>query len=154
MRHLAFALISISTIVVSTASTVSVQAEELVAIQIDKDSISKPLTSQPGNPKTGAAVMAGRTLGNCLACHKVSRLQSEAFHGDVGPSLDGVAGRWNEAQLRLIVVNPKVLFEDTAMPAFYRTSGLHQVRREFQEKPMLTAQQVEDVVAYLTTLRE
>lgn len=149
MRHLAFALI-----VLSTISTAGVRAEDLVAIRVDKDSISKPLTSQPGNPKNGAAVMADRRLGNCLACHKVSQLKSEPFHGDVGPSLDGVAGRWKEEQLRLIVVNPKVLFEDTAMPAFYRTADMHRVRREFQEKPMLTAQQVEDVVAYLTTLKD
>ncbi|MGJ4931509.1 sulfur oxidation c-type cytochrome SoxX [Bradyrhizobium sp. HKCCYLS2038] len=149
MRHLAFSLF-----VLSTITTSSVWAEDLTAIRVDKDSIAQPLTSQPGNPKNGAAAMADRKLGNCLACHKVAQMKSEPFHGDVGPALDGVAGRWKEGQLRLIVVNPKVLFEDTAMPAFYRTAGMHRVRGEFQEKPMLTAQQVEDVVAYLTTLRD
>nr|WP_273289719.1 c-type cytochrome [Methylorubrum populi] len=71
-----------------------------------------------------------------------------------GPSLDGVAERWDAAHLRMIVVNPKHVFtEATVMPAFYRIEGLHRVRPEFQGKPILTAQQVEDVVAYLTTLK-
>lgn len=95
-----------------------------------------------------------RRQGNCLGCHQVSSLTAESFHGEIGPSLDGVAGRWDAAHLRMIVVNPKHVFtEATVMPAFYRIEGLHRVRSEFQGKPILTAQQVEDVVAYLTTLK-
>ncbi len=71
--------------------------------------------------------------GNCLGCHQVSSLKGESFHGEVGPSLDGVAGRWDAAHLRMIVVNPKHVFtEATVMPAFYRIDGLHRVRAEFQ----------------------
>jgi L-cysteine S-thiosulfotransferase len=112
------------------------------------------LTETPGDPKEGAKVVVERRLGNCLSCHQIDVLRGEEFHGDVGPPLDGVAGRWDSATLRMIVVNPKKVFgEETVMPAFYRVDGLNRVRPEFVGKPILTAQQVEDVVAFLTTLR-
>jgi L-cysteine S-thiosulfotransferase len=117
-------------------------------------SIPVPLTGKPGDPKEGVKAVTGRRLGNCLSCHEVSALRSEEFHGDVGPSLDGVAGRWDAAALRMIVVNAKMVFgPETVMPAFYRVEGLNRVRPEFAAKPILTAQQVEDVVAFLTTLK-
>jgi L-cysteine S-thiosulfotransferase len=110
--------------------------------------------NRPGDPKEGAKVVVERRLGNCLSCHQIGVLRGEEFHGDVGPSLDGVAARWDTATLRMIVVNPKEVFgEETVMPAFYRVNGLNRVRPEFVGKPILTAQQVEDVVAFLTTLR-
>lgn len=116
--------------------------------------IPAPLTGTPGDAKQGARVVTGRRLGNCLSCHEITALRSEPFHGDVGPSLDGVAGRWNVAALRMIVVNPKRVFgPETVMPAFYRVDGLHRVRPEFAGKPILTARQVEDVVAFLATLK-
>jgi len=112
------------------------------------------LTGKPGDVKEGAKVVTGRRLGNCLSCHEIGALREEEFHGDVGPPLDGVAGRWDTAALRMIVVNPKMVFGgETVMPAFYRTGGLNRVRPEFAGKPVLTAQQVEDVVAFLATLR-
>jgi sulfur-oxidizing protein SoxX len=113
-----------------------------------------PLTGKPGDAKEGAKVVTGRRLGNCLSCHEISALREEEFHGDVGPPLDGVAGRWDTAALRMIVVNAKMVFGgETVMPAFYRTEGLNRVRPEFAGKPILTAQQVEDVVAFLATLK-
>ncbi|WP_406600872.1 sulfur oxidation c-type cytochrome SoxX [Microvirga rosea] len=117
-------------------------------------SIPKPLTAKRGDSQEGLKVVAGRRLGNCLACHQISSLRSEEFHGEFGPALDGVASRWDEAKLRMIIVNPKKVFtEETVMPAFHRTEGLHRVRDQFVGKPILTAQQVEDVVAYLSTLK-
>jgi L-cysteine S-thiosulfotransferase len=116
--------------------------------------IPAPLTATPGDPKEGEKAVIERHLGNCLSCHEITALKSEEFHGEVGPSLDGVAGRWDSAALRMIVVNPKKVFgDDTVMPAFYRVDGLYRVRPEFAGKPILTAQQVEDVVAYLATLK-
>ena len=116
--------------------------------------IPASLTGKPGDPKEGREVVAERQLGNCLACHEIGALREEEFHGDVGPSLDGVAGRWDTGTLRMIVVNAKKVFgEDTAMPAFYWVDGLNRVRPEFVGKPILTAQQVEDVVAFLATLK-
>jgi L-cysteine S-thiosulfotransferase len=116
-------------------------------------SIPAPLTGKPGNANEGVKAVTGRRLGNCLSCHEISALRSEEFHGNVGPSLDGVAGRWDAAALRMIVVNAKMVFgPETVMPAFYRVEGLNRVRPEFAGKPILTAQQVEDVVAFLATL--
>jgi L-cysteine S-thiosulfotransferase len=113
-----------------------------------------PLTSKPGDAMEGAKVVIGRRLGNCLSCHEISALREEEFHGDVGPPLDGVAARWDTAALRMIVVNAKMVFGgETVMPAFYRTAGLNRVRPEFVGKPILTAQQVEDVIAFLATLK-
>jgi sulfur-oxidizing protein SoxX len=125
-----------------------------VAIAAGVATIPSPLTARPGDAEEGAKVVAGRRLGNCLSCHEISALRDEAFHGDVGPSLDGVAGRWDAATLRMIVVNAKMVFgPDTVMPAFHRVDGLNRVRPEFARKPILTAQQVEDVVAFLATLK-
>jgi sulfur-oxidizing protein SoxX len=117
--------------------------------------IPAPLTGTPGDAKEGVKVVTGRRLGNCLSCHEISALREEEFHGDIGPSLDGVAGRWDAAALRMIVVNAKMVFgRETVMPAFYRVDGLNRVRPEFAGKPILTARQVEDVVAFLATLKQ
>jgi sulfur-oxidizing protein SoxX len=112
------------------------------------------LSGKTGDPKDGERVVTERRLGNCLSCHEISALRREEFHGEIGPSLDGVGRRWDAATLRMIVVNAKKVFGDeTVMPAFYRGDGLNRVRPEFAGKPILTAQQVEDVVAFLTTLK-
>lgn len=128
-------------------------AQDAIKLDVVDDSLPKSLTGAPGNPEAGKKVFLTRTLGNCLACHAVTSLKSEEFHGEFGPPLDGVAGRYTEAQLRLIVADPKRLFADTVMPAFYKNDGLSRVRPEFVGKPILTAGQVEDVVAYLETLK-
>lgn len=116
--------------------------------------IPAPLTAVPGDPKAGEQVAVERHLGNCLSCHMIGALAGEEFHGEIGPPLDGVAQRWDAAALRMIIVNPKQVFgAATAMPAFYRIDGLNRVRPEFAGRPILTAQQVEDLVAYLMTIK-
>ena len=152
------AILAAATVLVPSSRTASAHEDALapfdVVIAAGGATIPLPLTSMPGNAREGIKAVTGRRLGNCLSCHQVSVLRSEEFHGDVGPSLDGVAGRWTAAALRMIVVNAKmVLGEDTVMPAFYRVEGLNRVRPEFAGKPILTAQQVEDVVAFLMTLK-
>jgi len=136
----------------------SSQAAPLVAFKVVMangiPTIPAALTAVPGDPKAGEQVVIERPLGNCLSCHALSALAGQEFHGEIGPSLDGVARRWDAAALRMIIVNPKAVFGDaTAMPAFYRIDGLNRVRPEFAGKPILTAQQVEDVVAYLATMK-
>ena len=121
---------------------------------VDGDSIPQALTAQAGDPAEGAKVFKDRKLGNCLACHANPAMANEPFHGEVGPSLAGVADRYDAAQLRLIVVNAKEINPDTVMPAFYRVDGLNRVRKDLVGLPILTAQQVEDVVAYLGTIKE
>lgn len=117
-------------------------------------SVESSLTGVAGDPVNGRKVFANRKQGNCLACHMNSDLSEESFHGEVGPPMDGVAGRWTEAELRGIVSNSKMMFEGTIMPAFYIDSGYERPLDDFAGKSILTAQQVEDVVAYLMTLEE
>lgn len=121
----------------------------------DDHTVEASLTGVAGDPAKGREVFANRRLGNCLACHVNSDMKDQLFQGDVGPSLDGVAGRWNEAQLRGILVDSKKVFTDaTVMPGFYTLNvGLH-VREESVGKTILSAQDVEDVLAYLATLKE
>lgn len=109
-------------------------AQEPIKLDVVNDALPKSLTGAPGNPDAGKKVFLTRTLGNCLACHQVTSLKSEEFHGEFGPSLDGVAGRYSEAQLRLIVADPKRIFTDTVMPAFFKSDGLSRVRPEFVGK--------------------
>lgn len=94
--------------------------------------------------------MAGRQ-GNCLACH-AAPIPEQGFHGDIGPPLHGVGLRRSVAELRLQVVHAAHFNEDTLMPSFHRTDGLTGVRQDRIGQPLLTAAQVEDVIAYLRTL--
>lgn len=116
--------------------------------------VTKSLTGVAGDAAKGKDWFTGRKLGNCLACHKNSDASSESFHGEVGPELDGVADRWSEAELRGIVVNAKNMFDGTIMPAFYKDSGYTRALGKFEGKTILNAQQIEDIVAYLKTLKE
>jgi sulfur-oxidizing protein SoxX len=121
----------------------------------DDNAVEQSLTGKPGDPASGRKVFADRKLGNCLACHANSDQSDQPFHGEVGPPLDGVADRWSEAELRGIVVNSKVpLGEQTIMPSFYRLKNGVRTMEKFQGKTILSAEQVEDVVAYLLTLKE
>jgi len=123
-------------------------------ITIVEDGIPKALTATAGDAERGRDVMVNRKLGNCLACHKVTKLNNEPYHGEIGPPLDGAATRWSEAQMRLIIVDSKKMFEGTMMPAFHRSEGLNRVAKDFVGSTILSAQDVEDVVAFLKTLNE
>lgn len=112
------------------------------------------LSGQAGDPASGRDVFMNRKLGNCLACHMNADIPEQPFHGEVGPPLDGAGDRWSEAELRGIVANSKEMFPDTIMPGFYIDSGYNRVLEKFDGKSILTAQQVEDVVAYLLILKE
>ena len=123
-------------------------------VEIENLAIAAPVADAPGDPENGREVFASRKLGNCLACHANSDLSEELFHGEVGPALDGVAGRWSEEQLRTIVVNSKAVFTELSiMPSFYSLDVGQDVREDLVGETILTAQEVEDVVAYLTTLK-
>jgi L-cysteine S-thiosulfotransferase len=120
---------------------------------VDGNVIRESLTGRPGDPRKGAEIAASRTQGNCLACHALPMPQ-EKLQGNVGPDLTQVGARLSEGELRLRVVNPKIVDPQTAMPAYYRTDGLTRVRKDLVGKPILTAEQIEDVVAYLATLKQ
>ena len=123
-------------------------------VKYEDGAVTASLTGVAGDATKGREWFVGRKLGNCLACHVNSQVTDHGFHGEVGPPLDGVADRWEEAELRGIVSNSKMMFEGTIMPAFYKDAGYNRPLDKFEGKTILSAQQVEDIVAYLMTLKE
>ncbi len=115
--------------------------------------VPKSLTGKPGDPANGRKVMANRKKGNCLACHKIAQMKDFLFHGEIGPELTDIAAAMPAEEMRLRLVNPKIVNPDTIMPAFYKNKGLTRVMKKFQGKSILTAQEIEDVIAYMRTLR-
>lgn len=128
-------------------------AAQPVTPQIVDDAIPASLTGRPGDAARGRAIVASRSTGLCLLCHS-GPIAEERFQGDLAPSLAGAGSRWSEGQLRLRIVDGTRLNADTIMPAYYRTGGLQRVARSFDGKTILSAEQVEDVVAYLVTLKD
>jgi len=125
--------------------------EALAPYRVEGDAIREPLASAPGDTARGKQVVMGRD-SNCLLCHAVPDT-GVRFMGNVGPPLNGVGARFSEGQLRLRIVDSMRLNRDTIMPSYYRMDGLNRVAQAWRGKPVLTAQQVEDTVAYLRTLR-
>jgi sulfur-oxidizing protein SoxX len=130
-------------------------------VVFDGGKVEASLTGTAGDPANGIKVMTTNALGNCVACHTIAALPDVQFPGNIAPPLDGVAGRWSEAELRGIVANAKMTFEGSFMPAFYKTEGFIRPGGGYTGKapegdlpPILTGQQIEDVVAYLLTLKE
>jgi sulfur-oxidizing protein SoxX len=116
------------------------------------DAIPASLTGRPGNPVTGRAIVANRQVGLCLLCHS-GPFPDVPFQGNLAPDLSGAGDRYSEGQLRLRIVDPSRLNAETIMPSYLRVEGLQRVSPAFQGKTILSTEQIEDVVAYLTTLR-
>jgi sulfur-oxidizing protein SoxX len=117
------------------------------------EAMPQPLTGVPGDPARGRAIVASRQVGLCLLCHS-GPFPEERFQGDLAPDLRGAGTRFTEGQLRLRLVDPARINPATIMPAYHRTEGLVRVGRAWRGKPVLTAQQIEDVVAFLATLKD
>ena len=127
----------------------------------DYGAIEASLTGVAGDPANGAFIVGEKSKGNCVACHEVEALADIPFHGEVGPMLDGAGDRWTEAELRGLVANAKMTFEGTVMPAFFKDDGYIRPGDAYTGKApsapltsILTAQEIEDVVAFLATLKE
>ena len=127
-------------------------ASEIVPYRIDGDRIEQPLAGLRGDPTRGRAIVASRQTGLCLLCH-AAPIPEERFQGDLAPSLAGAGARYTEAQLRLRVVAPRKVNPASFMPAFHSPSNPSRIGAAWVGKPILNAQQVEDVVAWLATLR-
>jgi L-cysteine S-thiosulfotransferase len=117
------------------------------------DAIPASLTGAPGDAARGKAIVASRQTGLCLLCHSAP-LPEEKFQGTIGPDLKGAGSRNTEGQLRLRIVDSSAVSPGTIMPAYYRLDGLEQVAPAFRGRTVLTAEQIEDVVAFLMTLRD
>lgn len=123
--------------------------------------VTTSLSGMAGDPASGADIMAAKSRGNCVACHEITALADTPFHGEVGPVLDGAGSRWNEVQLRGLVANAKMTFDDSLMPSFYKVTGFIRPGDAYTGKaaegelaPLLSAQEIEDVVAFLMTLKD
>ncbi len=116
------------------------------------DAIPASLTGAKGDPERGRAIVTNRHVGLCLLCHS-GPFPEERMQGTLAPDLRGAGARWSEGQLRLRIVDARRLNPDTIMPPYYRTAGLDRVAPNFRGKPVLTAEQIEDVVAFLATLQ-
>ena len=137
----------------STAFPPVLAAGAFVPWQAEGYAIKQPLGGLSGDPQRGRDIARSKDRGNCLACHHLP-IPEEAFHGTLGPPLDLVATRLNEGQIRLRVADEQRIVPDTVMPPYHRPlNDLTQVAYEYYGKPLLTAQELEDVVAYLMTLR-
>ena len=127
--------------------------EKYVQWEMKDYAIAAPLRGLKGDAQRGKQLVIDQHKGNCLACHALP-IPEEPFHGTVGPPLTDVGNRLSAAQIRLRIVDEKLLNPQTIMPGYYRDPGkLNQIIGEYQNTTMLTAQEVEDVVAYLSTLK-
>ena len=130
------------------------QAEEgLVPTTVVGDAIPESLTGAAGDAARGRAIVVDRTRGLCLLCH-AGPFPEEQFQGNLGPNLAGVGGRLSSGQLRLRLVDGRALNPETIMPSYYSLAGLARVGRAWQGRPILSAAEIEDVVAFLATLRD
>jgi sulfur-oxidizing protein SoxX len=139
-------------LVIGTAGSVTYGQSGLVDYRIVANTIPEPLTQQPGDPERGRQIVLNRARGDCIICHAMP-LPQRQFHGNIGPPLDGIGRRYTAGDLRLRLVDPQAINPETVMPAYYKIEGLYRVLEPYQGVPILTAQQIEDVVAYLLTLK-
>jgi sulfur-oxidizing protein SoxX len=155
MRPLGQRLLSVFTLLIFISLTPNVatamDVKGMISYKVVGKSIPKSLTGKPGDPKKGLKTAVNRKKGNCLACHTLPNVK-QADHGEIGPPLMGVAKRYKESELRLRLVNPKKINPDSIMPSYYRSSGYTRVQKKWKGKTIISAQDVEDILAYLKTL--
>lgn len=132
-------------------ATTGLRAQAPLSYQVEQGEIRAPLATD-GDPVRGRAVVLSRESGNCFLCHAFPDADGSPA-GNLGPPMSGVGARLNAGQLRLRVVDSSRVNAQTIMPAYYRIEGLTQVAAAYRGKALLSAQQVEDVVAYLAQLK-
>ena len=130
----------------------AVVAQTLQPYTVIGDAVPEPLTHMRGDATRGRALVVERS-STCILCHS-GPFPEQKFLGDLAPDLSGSGSRWSEGQLRLRLVDASRLNAATIMPSYYRVDGLDRVGTLWRGKPILSAQQIEDIVAYLGSLRE
>jgi sulfur-oxidizing protein SoxX len=140
-------------VVVLLCAAVVPASAQVRQFSIVADAIPESLTGVPGDPARGRAIVANRQVGLCLLCHS-GPFPDQRLQGNLAPDLAGAGARSTEGQLRLRIVDASRLNSATIMPPYYRVDGLNRVAANFRGKPVLTAEQIEDVVAFLATLRD
>jgi L-cysteine S-thiosulfotransferase len=141
--------VAVAIALIATAGTTNAQ---VAAYKVVDDGIPQALTTAPGDIVRGRALVANRYQSMCLLCHQAP-IAEEKFQGDISTNLAGAGARWSAAQLRLRIVDARRLNPQSVMPAYHRVEGLNRVAKASAGKPIFDAQQVEDVVAYLVSLR-
>jgi len=127
--------------------------QEVARYAVTGDAVEAPLAGLSGDAVRGARIVRNRETANCLICHTVPD-PTEAFMGEIGPPLAGVGSRLTAGQIRLRLIDPTKVKPAAAMPAYHRVAGLHHVEARYRDRPVLSAQEIEDVVAYLSGLKE
>jgi L-cysteine S-thiosulfotransferase len=138
---------------VTWSSAAIVAVCSMVGVASADDAIPKSLTGARGDPARGRAIVVNRQVGLCLLCHS-GPFPEERFQGNLAPDLAGAGKRASEGQLRLRIVDSSRINPTTIMPAYHRTEGLVRVAPALRGKPILSAEQIEDVVAFLMTLKD
>lgn len=146
-------LLPIALWLLATVGSQGASGAELLPYTVQGDSVPQPLGGLAGDPERGREVVLDRRRGNCLICHSAP-VPDEPFQGELGPALAGVGARLDEGQIRLRLIDQSRISPRTIMPPYYRVEGLRDVAPEYQDKPALEAQEIEDVVAYLRTLTD
>ncbi len=158
MRARLALLVWIAAVAGATESGAAVGAEQaspaaLRPYTVVGDAIPDSLTGATGDPARGRAIVLNRNVGLCLLCHS-GPFPEERFQGNMAPDLKGVGARWSQGELRLRLVDARKLNPATIMPPYYVVDGMNRVAASLRGKPILTAEQIEDLVAFLATLRE
>jgi len=149
---LARSIVHIAALITALALIANVRAEGLAPYVITGDGITKSLTGTLGDAARGRALVLARST-TCILCHS-GPFPETRFQGDLAPDLSGAGNRWTTSQLRLRLVDASRFNPDTIMPSYYRMDGFVRVGRNFTGKPILSAAEIEDIVAYLATLRD
>ncbi|MSP20853.1 MAG: sulfur oxidation c-type cytochrome SoxX [Alphaproteobacteria bacterium] len=154
--HIAFAAALLAPAVVAgdavAQTTPQGPPSPLVRFTIVDNTIPEPLTDVPGDPDRGKRVVTNASNSTCLICHKMP-IPEQPDQGQIAPPLDGIGNRYTAAQLRLRLVNPKLLTPETMMPAYYRVDGLTRVQAQYQGRTIYSPQDIEDAIVYLLTLK-
>ncbi len=133
--------------------SLAAQAQTLAPYRIEKGAIATSLTGVKGDPAKGRAIVVERQKGLCLLCHS-GPFPEERFQGDLAPNLAGTGSRLSEGEIRLRMVDSTKVNEKTIMPPYYRNEGLERVAANYKAKTLLNAQEIEDVIAFLVSLKD